>query len=104
LREFFVYIVKCSDGLYYTGVTNDISRRIQEHNSGLNTKSFTFRRRPVDLVFYETFNDPYSAFRLEKQIKGWSRRKKEALINRDWDKLVELSKNYQLQGKKKGKK
>ncbi len=104
MREFFVYIVKCSDGLYYTGVTNDISRRIQEHNSDLNTKSFTFRRRPVDLVFYETFNDPYSAFRLEKQIKGWSRRKKEALINRDWDKLVELSKNYQLQGKKKGKK
>jgi len=104
LREFFVYIVKCSDGLYYTGVTNDLSRRIQEHNSGLNNKSFTFRRRPVDLVFYETFADPYSAFRLEKQIKGWSRRKKEALINRDWDKLVEFSKNYQLQGKKKGKK
>lgn len=55
-------------------------------------------------MFYETFNDPYSAFRLEKQIKGWSRRKKEALINQDWDKLVEFSKNYQIQGKKKGKK
>ncbi len=99
--EFFVYIVRCSDGLYYTGVTNDLSRRIQEHNSDLNPRSFTYRRRPVELLFYETFTDPHSAFRLEKQIKGWSRRKKEALIDQDWDKLVEFSKNNKKQGNKK---
>ena len=55
-------------------------------------------------MFYETFTDPYSAFRVEKQIKGWSRGKKEALINQDWDKLVDFSKNNQLQEKDKGKK
>ena len=96
MREFYVYIVKCSDGLYYTGVTNDLTRRIQEHNAGLNPKSFTFRRRPVELMFFETFIEPLSAFQVEKQIKGWSRCKKEALIDRDWDRLIKFSKNNQV--------
>ena len=96
MREFYVYIVRCSDGLYYTGVTNDLTRRIQEHNAGLNPRSFTFRRRPVELMFYESFTDPLSAFQVEKQIKGWSRRKKEALIDQDWDRLVKFSKNNQV--------
>jgi len=57
-------------------------------------------RRPVELLFYEKFSDPYAAFRLEKQIKGWRRRKKEALIAGDFDKLVEYSKSCdKLKGK-----
>ena len=94
MKEFFVYIVECSDGLYYTGVTSDLDKRISEHNAGIDNRAFTFRRRPVELLFYETYSDPYTAFRVEKQIKGWSRRKKKALIDQDWDRLIEYSKNY----------
>ena len=94
MRVLFVYIVECSDGLFYTGITNDLSRRIREHNTGFDTKAFTYRRRTVKLVFYESFSDPYYAIRFEKRVKGWSRRKKKALIERNWDKLVEYSKRY----------
>ena len=92
---FYVYIVKCRDGSYYTGVTNDVDRRIEEHNSGLDAKCYTFLRRPVTLKYVEHFYDFMKAERREKQIKGWSRRKKEALMAGDWQKLVELSKNNQ---------
>ena len=67
---------------------------MQEHNAGIDKRAYTYRRRPVKLLFYEEFSDPYTAFRLEKQIKGWSRKKKEALIAGDFDKLVEYSKSY----------
>ncbi len=87
-----VYILKCADSLYYVGVTNDIERRLYEHQTGFNKKSFTYNRRPVRLVFQEHFHDINQAIEFEKQIKGWRRDKKEALINRDWDKLPELSK------------
>ena len=94
MKEFFVYIVECSDGLFYTGVTLDLDKRIKEPNAGIDNRAFTFRRRPVELLFCETYGDPDSAFRVEKQIKGWSRRKKKALIDRNWDSLVEYSRNY----------
>lgn len=94
MRSYYVYIVKCSDNSYYTGITNDIERRLIEHNSGMSKDSYTFNKRPVNLVWFETFSDPTQAIMIEKKIKGWSRRKKEALINEDWDKLVQYSKNY----------
>ena len=94
MKNYYVYILKCKDKSYYTGITNDFERRLDEHLSGLNPKSYTYERRPVELVWLETFNDPEDAIATEKKIKGWSRRKKEALINEDWDKLVEYSKNY----------
>lgn len=87
----YVYIVKCSDGSYYTGVTNDIERRIAEHNSGEDENAYIFSRRPVELVFCEMLINPNEAIELEKQIKGWSRKKKEALIERNWDKLKKLA-------------
>ena len=99
MKFYYVYIVKCSDNSYYTGMTNSIDRRIFEHNSGKNTDCYTFIRRPVVLVWFESFSDPTQAIMIEKQIKGWSRRKKEALIEKDWDKLVEYSKNYTQYGK-----
>jgi len=91
MKLFYVYIVKCRDESYYTGITNDINRRIQEHNEGISSDSYTFKRHPVELVFYETFNDFTLAEQWEKRIKGWSRRKKEALIQNNWEKLKEYS-------------
>lgn len=88
----YVYILKCSDGTYYTGVTNNITRRLQEHNSGCHC-GYTSARLPVELIYYEEFDKPLIAINREKQIKGWSREKKEALIKRDLNKLKELSKN-----------
>ncbi len=94
MKTYFVYIVKCSDNSYYTGFTNDLDRRLGEHQSGKNKDSYTFDKRPIQLMWFETFNDVLNAIAIEKQIKGWSRRKKEALIDQDWDKLVLYSKNY----------
>lgn len=101
MRLFFVYILKCSDESYYTGITNNIEERIMQHNMGLSTSAYTYSRRPVELVGSEMFTDPNIAIDFEKKIKGWSRRKKEALINKDWDKLVMFSKNYTQFGNKK---
>jgi putative endonuclease len=91
MKTFYVYIVKCRDDSYYTGITNDIERRLEEHNFGESPDSYTAIRRPVKLVFVETFNDFAIAEQWEKRIKGWSRRKKEALIESNWEKLKEYS-------------
>jgi predicted GIY-YIG superfamily endonuclease len=87
---FFVYILKCSDSSYYTGSTDDISRRLYEHVSGANSKSYTFRRRPVQLVWCEEYPTKYEARLHEHQIKGWSRKNKDALIKNDWQTLHEI--------------
>ena len=89
---FSVYILKCSDGSYYTGITNDIERRLFEHMEGSNRLSYTYTRRPLELVFIAEFTDPETAISVEKQIKRWSRKKKEALINDQFELLPELSK------------
>jgi putative endonuclease len=99
MKFYYVYIVKCSDNSYYTGITNSIDRRIFEHNSGKNQDCYTYNKRPVELVWVETFSDPTQAIMVEKKIKGWSRIKKESLINEDWDGLVQYSKNYTEFGK-----
>nr|WP_321485277.1 GIY-YIG nuclease family protein [uncultured Draconibacterium sp.] len=91
MKLFYVYIVKCSDNSYYVGVTNDIERRLEEHNQGVSENSYTYKRRPVTLVFYETYNDFKIAEQWEKRLKGWSRRKKKALIERNWEKLRRYS-------------
>lgn len=76
MKIYYVYILKCSDNSYYTGVTNNINRRLNEHNFGLNKECYTFNKRPVDLVFYTEFNDVNQAIAFEKQVKGWSRKRK----------------------------
>ncbi|SRR5260370_39042893 len=92
-HNYFVYIVECSDGLYYTGVTNNLDRRLEEHNEGIDTKAFTFKRRPVVLKYWDRCSDVKQAIAWEKQLKGWSRKKKEALFKEDWDKIKELARN-----------
>lgn len=91
MKLFYVYILKCADDSYYVGITNDIERRVLEHNEGTSQTSYTFNRRPVQLVFFETYNDFQVAEMWEKRLKGWSRKKKEALIDMNWEKLKEYS-------------
>lgn len=76
MKTYFIYILKCSDGLTYTGFTNNISRRFEEHQKGLNTNCFTYNRRPLELIFPQEFNDGNQAIYFEKKIKNWSGKKK----------------------------
>ncbi|MBS7255528.1 GIY-YIG nuclease family protein [Flavobacterium branchiicola] len=91
MKLYYVYILKCSDGSYYTGMTNNINRRLDEHNYGVNKESYTYNKRPLELVFCTEFNDVIQAISFEKQVKGWSRKKKEAIINDKWEDLKKLS-------------
>ena len=91
-HNYFVYIVQCKDGFYYTGITNKLERRINQHNEGRDVFAFTYKRRMVTLKYYERVTDVKKAIAREKQLKGWSRAKKEALFNADYDLLRELSK------------
>ncbi|KAB0681256.1 GIY-YIG nuclease family protein [Aureimonas leprariae] len=97
MLEATVYILRCADGSYYTGLTKQpIESRVWEHNEGIY-EGFTKRRRPVTLVFTETYDRMLDAIAREKQIKGWSRAKKEALIALDYKALPALSRNRQEQ-------
>ena len=91
MKQYFVYILKCSDNSYYTGITHNLEERFIQHQSGKYPESYTHKRRPVKLVFYWEFNDVNQAIAFEKEVKGWSRKKKEAIINNNWEKLKELS-------------
>ena len=83
---FYAYILKCADGKYYTGHTDDLEKRIGQHQSGL-IKGYTSTRLPVKLVWTQEFPTRYEALDAELRIKGWSQAKKEALINGDWNRL-----------------
>jgi predicted GIY-YIG superfamily endonuclease len=92
MKQYFVYIVECSDGLFYVGSTDDVEIRVTKHNTE-HYGGFTSRRRPVKLVFSQEFSSPIEAVTAERQLKGWSRAKKKALIEGRFDLLVELSKS-----------
>jgi len=82
MNQYFVYILLCSDNSYYTGITNNLERRLYEHENGIDPKSYTFKRRPVKLAFQEMFTEVTQAIAFEKQVKGWNRVKKEAISKR----------------------
>ena len=87
----FLYILRCADGSYYTGTARkSLETRIAEHNIGLYG-GYTASRRPVTLVYSEWFESARDAIAAERQIKGWSRAKKEALIRGDSDVLIALA-------------
>ena len=92
MKKSFVYILKCSDNTYYTGITSNLEKRLFQHSSGFYKNCYTFKRGPVKIVFYTEFTDIKLAIEKEKQIKKWSRVKKEALINGDYHDLVNLAK------------
>jgi putative endonuclease len=89
----YLYILRCSDGSYYTGSTNNLKRRLEEHQSG-NGANHTRKYLPVELIYYEEFDRVESAFYREKQIQGWSRKKKEALIENRKNELPLISLAY----------
>ena len=99
MKDYFVYILKCSDDRYYTGVTNNLEKRINEHQSGI-IEGYTSSRLPVKLVFSERFSDINQAINFEKQIKGWSRAKKQALIRGEFDAIHEIVKAERKQREK----
>lgn len=92
MKNYFVYIIECSDKSYYSGVTNNLEKRLAEHQSG-SIHGYTSTRLPVKLIYSANFGDINDAIRFEKQIKGWSRQKKEALMRGDFESLVHLSKS-----------
>ena len=77
---YYVYILKCSDNSYYTGMTHDLAKRLAEHSAG-TCGGYTSARLPVTLVWSESVQNEHDALLCERQIKGWSRAKKEALIH-----------------------
>jgi putative endonuclease len=88
----FVYMLRCADGSFYVGSATgeDLTRRIAEHQSGA-FPGYTYWRRPVELVWSEDFNRLTDAIAAERQLKGWSKAKKQALIRGDWSLVQELS-------------
>lgn len=91
MKTLYVYILECSDNSFYVGVTNNVGRRFIEHQSGLHENAYTFSRRPLKLVYCKQFIVPIRAIEYEKQLKGWSKAKKVALINKDFKSLHELA-------------
>jgi len=85
-----VYILECCDGTFYTGSTKDMELRMNQHQNGIGAK-YTARRLPVKLLYSEEFTTISEAFYKEKQIQGWSRKKKEALIKNKMGSLPRLS-------------
>jgi putative endonuclease len=81
MKSYWVYILRCRDGSYYTGITNNIERRLEEHSLGIDGRCYTVKRRPVKLMYKAEFRDVGEAIAYEKQIKRWSRAKKEAMIH-----------------------
>lgn len=93
MMPYMVYILECSDGSYYTGSTEDLKKRLWEHEQGVSPSSYTYTRRPVRLVWTsEETRHYYDALRWERQIKGWSRAKKQALIRGEFDAIHEIVK------------
>lgn len=88
--SFYVYILRCVDDSLYVGHTDDMEKRMSEHELGIHG-GYTKSRRPVRLVYSEEFSSRDEAFRRERQLKSWTRAKKEALIRARFDSLVPLS-------------
>lgn len=86
-----VYILRCSDGSYYVGHANDVQQRVVAHNEGRGA-AWTSCRKPVVLVYQQACESKAAAVARERQLKGWTRAKKQALIDGDTARLKELSK------------
>jgi len=88
---FWTYMLECVDGSFYTGHRDNLQLRIAQHEQGTFIDCYTYQRRPVKLVYCESFPTRYEALRSERRIKGWSRAKKAALLRRDWQEVSRLS-------------
>jgi putative endonuclease len=97
-RTYSVYIIECSDSSFYVGITNNIERRLYEHNQGISDDAYTKSRLPVQLKYIANFTLPIEAIAFEKRLKGWTRAKKMALINDNIEKLKDLSRRHPSSG------
>ncbi len=97
MKPFFVYILRCADGSYYVGHTDDLELRLAQHQDG-SLGGHTARRRPVTLVWSAELPDRVDALERELQLKRWNRAKKEALINGDWSLLRKLARGPNRSG------
>ncbi|MBX7460171.1 GIY-YIG nuclease family protein [Qipengyuania huizhouensis] len=91
---FFTYLLRCNDGSYYAGHTEDLDLRLAQHRNGA-FGGYSAKRLPVEMVWSQDFPTREEAFNAERQLKGWSRAKKEALIAGDWDRVSNLARNRQ---------
>jgi predicted GIY-YIG superfamily endonuclease len=91
MNDFYIYILKCNDNSYYVGHTDNIEKRISEHTIN-ESDCYTSSRLPVEVVFVKSFGTRDEALAAERQIKKWSRSKKEALIAGNWEKVSVLAK------------
>jgi FdhD protein len=95
MQDYWTYMLRCADGSYYVGHTDDIDLRVGQHQDG-TFGGYTSKRRSVELVWSDRFLDRDAAFAAERQIKGWSRAKKEALIRGDWERISQLARRSRV--------
>jgi putative endonuclease len=93
MKIYWVYMLRCADNSLYVGITNNLELRVGQHQLGVDRGCYTFERRPVTLVHSSDFSNVDDAIRWEKQLKGWSRAKKLALIDGDWKTVSHLARN-----------
>jgi predicted GIY-YIG superfamily endonuclease len=94
---FFAYLLRCNDGSYYAGHTDDLEQRMAQHRTGA-LGGYTAKRRPVVLVWSDSFQTRDDAFAVERKLKGWSRAKKQALIAGDWQMISQLARSRKAIG------
>ncbi|NNM77953.1 GIY-YIG nuclease family protein [Sphingomonas sp. ID1715] len=88
---FWCYMLRCADSRYYTGHTEDLEVRLAQHQQGYFRACWTYKRRPVELVWCEAFPTRHEALEAERVVGGWSKLKKEALIRGDWTMVSHLA-------------
>ncbi len=93
MRPFYVYMLRCSNKAFYVGHTDDLELRLAQHHAG-TFGGYTAEHRPVQFVWCAEMTSRAEALTYERQLKGWSRAKKEALIRDDWDRIHELARRY----------
>ncbi len=91
--SFHVYILKCADNSYYTGHTDNLEQRVAQHQQRHFRNCYTATRLPVELVYSQSFATREEALASERKIKGWSRKKKEAMMRNDWSEVSRLAQN-----------
>ena len=91
MRVYYVYMLRCVDGTFYVGVTNDFDRRFWEHCEGIDPNCYTFLRRPLRVEYVGEFEWVQEAIAFEKKLKKWSHKKKRAFAERKWEDLRRYS-------------
>ena len=91
MKTYVVYILECSDGSFYIGITGNFDKRLNQHQQGYFKQCYTYKRRPLKVRCYIEFTDVIQAILFEKRLKGWTRAKKIALIQNDFNNLQLLA-------------